>query len=65
MNSAGLSGSRSRSRRRDRRLPWKHRRSRSTTAVGETPARDTAKPKAEALPSKKVFIYTYTIRKDG
>jgi len=65
MSSAQPSGSRSRSRRRGRRRPRKDRGPRSSTPTGETAARDTAKPEADKLPPKKVFIYTYTIRKGG
>jgi hypothetical protein len=65
MSNAQPSGSRSRSRRRGRRRPRKGRGPRSSTPTGGTAARDTAKPEAEELPPKKVFIYTYTIRKGG
>jgi len=64
MSSAQPSGSRSRSKRRGRRRPRKGRGSRSSTK-GETAVRDAAKPEADKLPPKKVFIYTYTIRKGG
>lgn len=61
MSDAGRSGSRFRYKRRGRRRSRRNRGPRfSVPAAGAA-----AKEKAEESPPKKVFIYTYTIRKSG
>lgn len=65
MSNSKPSGGRFKSRRRGRRRPRQSRRAKSPTPKEKTASRNPAKPQIEELPLKKVFIYTYTIRKGG
>jgi hypothetical protein len=65
MSNSEQSGGKSKSRRRVKRRPRRNRKPGSFTPKGGKTSGDSAKPRTEESPSKKVFIYTYTIRKGG
>ncbi len=65
MNKAGPSENRSRPRRRGRRRPRRNRGSKPAVSQVEVAAKEKATLETENPPPRKVFIYTYTIRKGG
>ena len=65
MSNAESSGSRPRSRRREGRRSRKRRGARSPALAESTASKGAVQQEAKELPLKKVFIYTYTIRKIG
>ena len=65
MSNSGQAGGRSKSKRRGRRRPKRNKRSRPYASREGTASRGSIESQAEESSSKKVFIYTYTIRKGG
>lgn len=65
MSNSEQSADRSKSRRRGRRRPRRNRARQASTPEGRAVSKSPAEPQAEESPPKRVFIYTYTIRKSG
>jgi len=65
MSKAGPSENRSRSSRRGRRRPRRNRGAKPAVPQVEVATKEKATLEAENPPPRKVFIYTYTIRKGG